>query len=294
MDQSDAAVAATTRDVLQTAATLFYQALYAAERIRYLAASTDLAERIFDVADRRVRAGDLAVLDVNVARAARARARAEREAGEAEQAAVLGALGVLLRMDGPVAVRGDLGVTLPPDLATLTQSVEQRPELRVLEAAIRETDADLALAKALARPNYGLGLRYQREGGDQIVLGGLTVTLPMFSKGQEVGATGAARGARLRAELDAVRTRVRIELQSVVAAYERRVAAARVLETEALPGLDDTDALTTRSFDAGQIGLPDVLLIRRELLDTRFQYLSALLEAALARVAVDATAGVLR
>ena len=81
----------------------------------------------------------------------------------------------------------------------------------------------------------------------------------MFSKGQELRATGTARGARLRAELEAARTRVRIELQTALAAYERRAAAARVLETEALPGLDDTDALTTRSFDVGQIGLPDVL-----------------------------------
>jgi hypothetical protein len=36
------------------------------------------------------------------------------------------------------------------------------------------------------------------------------------------------------------------------------------------------------------------LLIRREFLDTRFQYLNALLEAALARVDIDATAGVIR
>ena len=172
--------------------------------------------------------------------------------------------------------------------------MEQRPELRALEAAVREADADLSVATTLLRPNYGVGLRYQREGGDNIVLGGVTFVLPVFSKGQELSATGTARGARLRAELDAARARARIELQSALAAYERRATAARVLETEALPGLDDTDALTTRSFDVGQIGLPDVLVIRRELLDTRFQYLSALLEAALARVEVDAAAGVLR
>jgi outer membrane protein TolC len=98
----------------------------------------------------------------------------------------------------------------------------------------------------------------------------------------------------LRAELDAARARARIELQTALDAHERRVMAARVLEAEALPGLDENDTLTTRSFDAGQIGLPDVLLIRRELLETRSQYLSTLLEAALARVNVDATAAVLR
>jgi cobalt-zinc-cadmium efflux system outer membrane protein len=67
-----------------------------------------------------------------------------------------------------------------------------------------------------------------------------------------------------------------------------------VLETDAIPGLDENEQLTTRSFDVGQIGLPDLLLIRREILDTRFQYLDALLEAALARIDLDTSAGVLR
>jgi hypothetical protein len=44
----------------------------------------------------------------------------------------------------------------------------------------------------------------------------------------------------------------------------------------------------------GQLGLPELLLIRREILDTRSLYLDALLEAALARVELDASAAVLR
>jgi hypothetical protein len=44
----------------------------------------------------------------------------------------------------------------------------------------------------------------------------------------------------------------------------------------------------------GQLGLPELLLIRREILDTRFQYLDALLEAALARIELDASAAILR
>ena len=77
-------------------------------------------------------------------------------------------------------------------------------------------------------------------------------------------------------------------------AFNRRLAAVRVLETEAIPGLDENEALTSRSFEVGQLGLPDLLLIRREILDTRSQYLDALLEAALARVDLDASAGLLR
>ena len=55
-----------------------------------------------------------------------------------------------------------------------------------------------------------------------------------------------------------------------------------------------TKTLTTRSFEVGQLGLPELLLIRREILDTRSQYLDALLEAALARVDLDASAALLR
>ena len=125
-------------------------------------------------------------------------------------------------------------------------------------------------------------------------MGGLTLTLPMFSKGQEPIASGLARAARLRAELDATRIRIGIEVRAALAAYQSRVEAVQLLERDALPGLDESVTLATRSFEVGQIGLAELLLIRREIIDTRFQYLDALLEAAIARVELDARAGVLR
>jgi cobalt-zinc-cadmium efflux system outer membrane protein len=137
-------------------------------------------------------------------------------------------------------------------------------------------------------------VRYSREEGDQIVLGGLTVQLPAFSKGQEQRAAGSARAARLRAELEAARTRVQVEVRGAFDAYMRRLAALRILEADAIPGVEENEQLTTRSFDVGQLGLPELLLIRREILETRFQYLDALLEAALARTDLDASAAILR
>ena len=126
------------------------------------------------------------------------------------------------------------------------------------------------------------------------MLGGMTVTLPMFSRGQEQRAVGSARAARLRADLDAARARVHLEVRAAFDAYNRRLAAIRVLEADAIPGLDENEQLTTRSFEVGQLGLPELLLIRRELLETRSQYLDALLEAALARIDLDTSAAILR
>lgn len=293
-DQSTAGVEETTRAVLRDVATAFYEAVYESERIGLLSASTELADAIHQTADRRFRAGDLAVLDVNIARSALARVRAEREAARAALAAAIGRLKALVGLEGDVSVQGPLAAGADPDREALLQTPANRPELRALEAAIRDADLEVQLGRTYARPSYGVGLRYQREEGDHIVLGGLTVSLPVFSKGQEVTAVGGARARRLRAELEARTARVRIEVQTALEAYDGRASAARVLEREALPGLDENITLATRSFEAGQIGLPDLLLIQREILDTRFQYLAALLEAALARDDVDASAGVLR
>lgn len=120
------------------------------------------------------------------------------------------------------------------------------------------------------------------------------MTLPAFANGQDFRAVGSARAARLRAELEAAQTRVQIEVRAKLLVYERSLAGLRILQTDALPGLDENETLTNRSFEVGQIGLTDLLLIRREILETRFQYLDALLEAALARTELLASAGVLR
>jgi outer membrane protein TolC len=155
--ESAANVDEVTRTALRQAASAFYRALHANERIRLLNASHELAANVYATADRRFKAGDIAVLDVNIARAP-----------------------------------------------------------------------------------------------------------------------------------------VRLVVRVAFDAYSRRLAAVRLLETDAIPGLDENERLTTRSFEVGQLGLPELLLLRREILDTRAQYLDALLEAALARTELDASAAILR
>ena len=292
--RSTANVEAVTRSVLRLATSAYYRAVHATERIRLLTSAYEVSSSVYTTADRRYRAGDIAVLDVNIARASRARVGADREAAEAERALATGELRRLLRIDGDVIVEGSLPRLDQADLSAALHGASQRPELAVLEAGIREAEAELRLGSSFARPEYGIGFKYSREEGDQIVLGGMTVTLPMFSKGQEQRVSGAARASRLRAELEAARARVQLEVQATFDAYTRRLAALRLLETDAVPGLDENEQLTTRSYEVGQIGLADLLLIRREMLDTRAQYLDALLEAALARIDLDASAGLLR
>jgi cobalt-zinc-cadmium efflux system outer membrane protein len=210
------------------------------------------------------------------------------------KALALGDLRQLLGIEHDIDVAGSLSLRAEVDLNAALQAAAQRPELRALEAGVQEAEAELRLGLSFSKPEYGLAMRYSREEGDHIILGGMTVTLPMFSRGQGQRAVGSARAARLRAELEAARARIHVEVRTAFEAYNRRLTAVRVLEAEAIPGLDENEQLTTRSFEVGQLGLPELLLIRREILDTRSQYLDALLEAALARIDVDASAALLR
>lgn len=291
--QGTANIDEVTRTVLRQAAAAYYRAVHASDRIRLLNAAFELASSVYSAADRRYKAGDIPILDVNIARASLARVRADREGAEAAKTLALGELRQLLRIDD-ATVEEALAAPAPADLTVALQAAAQRPELKALTAAIEEADAELRLGQSFAKPQYGLGISYSREEGDQIVLGGMTIALPFFSKGQEQRAAGSARAARLRSEFEAARARIDVEVRAAFEAYSSRLSALRILEADAITGLDENEQLTTRSFEVGQLGLPDLLLIRRETLDTRFQYLDALLEAALARIDLDASAAMLR
>jgi len=120
------------------------------------------------------------------------------------------------------------------------------------------------------------------------------MTLPLFARGQELRATGAARAARFRLELAARRRAADTEVRTAFEEYERRRAAVADLERGAIVRLDENEQLARRSYDAREISLPELLIIRRDALATRTDYLDRLLDVTLAGIDLEAHAGVLR
>ncbi len=284
------------RRLLRDAANAFVRALHAEERLQLTKAAERVTADIQLTIERRYHAGDVSILDANVAQSAAARARSDVFAAEAARTSALGDLRVLLGMDfaEPLAVRGDLRDRRRYALPDLLARAPERADLRALMAGIEEAQAEVRLGEGLRWPDITLGFRYDRETpADVATLGTLGVTIPLFARGQEQRATGAARAQRLRQELEAGRRVVDSEVQSAFAAYQHRVDAVEELERSALPLLDDNEALARRSYEAGRMSLAEFLLLRREALDTRIAYLDRLLEAALAGIELEARAGVL-
>jgi outer membrane protein, heavy metal efflux system len=295
--QRDTASAAdTARQVLSEVASAFLRAVAAGDRLRVVRADEEAAADLLRVAERRHRAGDVADLEWNLARVAASRARAEVHAAAAARSRALGEVRVLLGLDGaePLEVRDDLRGRRAAPLGELLVAAVDRPDLRALAADVRAAEAEAQLGGGFRWPDVGVRLGYEREEGADIPLAGLSVSLPVFATGQAERIAGAARARRLRLELEARRRAVDAEVRAAFDAYRRLVEGAGDLERGALPLLDDNDALTRRSYEAGELGLPDYLLVRRETLGARLDYVERSLDAALAAVELEARAGVLR
>jgi cobalt-zinc-cadmium efflux system outer membrane protein len=296
VERQRAEVGQSARAVAIEAASAFLDGVAAMERLQIAEGAENVARELLNVTERRLALGDIAAIDVNLARVAAARSTAAVVAARTDLTAAVGALRALLRIPtgDSIELRGSLALAAAPPLSQLEGVIEQRPEFAVLAAEVRQGEAQSQLGRALRKPDYGIRAIYEREDFDTIVSGGLTITLPAFQKGQGTLAAGTARAGRARAEAEVVRQQVHQELRTAYAVHEQRTALRDALETGVMPSLLDNESLARRSYEAGEMNLMDLLLIRRDAVETRLEIVDRRLEAARSRLMLDVIAGVVR
>lgn len=293
VDRTRADAADVARASVAEALSAFVGALDAQARVDLAGQSERVAADLVRIAERREAAGDVSVLDVHLARAAVLRARSARQAAEAEGRAIRASLAALLALDGDVAVDGDLTDAPPYRLPDLVATASRRPALAALRAEMREADARLREGEAAALPRLTLGVSYEYDAGDDLALGTVGLALPLFDRGAGERSVARARRRTAGAALAATARATRIELAGLHRSYEAHRAALAVA-AEAVAALSETEPLLLRAYDAGETALTEVLSLRRELLDARGEKLDRARDLALARIRLEATAGVLR
>jgi cobalt-zinc-cadmium efflux system outer membrane protein len=286
----------TLRQVLGDVARRYYHLNASLALADVLARALDTAIEVERVAARRFALGDVAALDVNVARATRARAEAEVAVASAEVARGYGELAALLDWPdlGRVGITRARPVLREVDEAAAAAGLAERPELAALDARVREAEAEQQQALAARSPGFGVSVDYEREERTPVLMAGLIIRLPVFQRGTGPAAEAAARITTLRAERRAAQAAAVGALTGEVAAYRQHREALRVLQADALPAVEENEQLARRSYEAGQISLADWLLYRRESLDAQRALLEHHLRAALALVDIDSLSGVLR
>ncbi len=274
-------------------AVAFFRTLAGRQREQIAGAAETAARRAVEALERRYQLKDVALLDVNVGKGTLARATALLRAARADSLTGETALRRLLAIESSetLELTGNLRDQRRFDERSLVERAQNRGEVRALMAQAREAEALAAGGRAARWPRLAVGASYERDEGTDVVLGILGIDLPFFDRGQGDRAVGKARAQRLSAEAETARRIAATGVRGAEVVYQERLSAARTLE-QALPLFEQNEDLARRSYEAGQLSLADWLVVRREALDSRLEYLDRLLAAAEAGVALAEAAGV--
>jgi cobalt-zinc-cadmium efflux system outer membrane protein len=180
-------------------------------------------------------------------------------------------------------------------LDDLLSSAASRAQLKALEHRSQAAQSRLALERAAVYPDVTLGLSAGQEGpgGARENLTGLSVSvpLPLFRR----NATGIGRAMADLTQVEIEKAAAEREAKAQVIATWRKLESlqerVRLLNETIFPSLEENQRLATKAFNAGEIGLIDLLVVSRQAIDGRRDGLDALIELAQTRVVLEQAAG---
>jgi outer membrane protein TolC len=149
------------------------------------------------------------------------------------------------------------------DPQRLRAALGRNPSLALLSAQVTRADADLRLAQAGRRPDFGVDLSYQRRDprfGDYLSAG-VTIGLPLFKKRRQdpLIAARAADAGSARADADAALRAVTADLEAGLADHvmhhDQWMRARDVLQ----PLAQERVTLEMASYAAGRASLIDLV-----------------------------------
>lgn len=300
LERANATVANATRLTLGDVDRAFYRLASASRRTALADEVLALNERLQDIAQRQLLAGEISRLDLNLAIIELGRSRARSLAARRLQQQITLDLGRALGIAAgtPIAVQLDSLLHLPAtidsggvsadtspapvagslDVDSLTAlALARRPDLLASAAALRQAAATIRLARREALPNLIVRATVERraDGSGQVVRPGVGITLPVLNRNQ--GTVQARRAATRQAELarDALAIRVRTEVAAAAATYRSAASEVATLAATVLTPARQNRRLVEVAYREGKVGLPVLLLIRNQASDAELEYWAA-------------------
>jgi cobalt-zinc-cadmium efflux system outer membrane protein len=276
----------------------FFTALALQARIETERAVVKLTEDSAAIVDKRFRAGEDTRLQANVAEVEADRARNEVRLLEEQLVQARAELASLLQL-APAelpAVRGDLGAASPGyGLEELLRLVDARPQFRALGHIEEAARNRLALERASVYPDVTLGVGTGREGGsdarENLTLFTVSVPLPLFRRNAAGIGRASADLTRTQIEREATLRDARGQVIALWRNFESLRARVTRLRDAVLPRLNENQQLSQRALRAGEIGIAELLLVNRQLLDAQRDYFAALAEHETTRITLEEAAG---
>ncbi|NEX91254.1 TolC family protein [Caulobacter sp. 17J65-9] len=264
-----------TREVLLASALAWIDLHYAKRRLAALGEVEQALEPLFATAPSSVAAGasrpaQAVEPEQLMAALADRRSELDAEVGKARAA--------LARWTGdPAADAVGEPPTFEIDPVELRASLDRHPQLLAVAAEGRQADAEVSLAKAEKRPDWGWEVAYQRRDpmfGD-MVSAGVTVSLPLFTRDRQDPVIEARLkdANRLRIEQEANRRELVAALEADLAEHAMHHDRLERARTTLVPLAKRRADLETASYGAGTASLSDVIDAFTDLAEARLELL---------------------
>ncbi len=274
----------------------FINAVAARQLLEITDADVELTQGLLSFANRRLDRGAATQLEVNLASIefGRSQGRAQLAAGTQRAAQTELAQAMAVDPVAPPIPRGGLDLpqaALPPLSELAISALENRADLEAFREFERQSEAQLRLARSQGVPDIVARGFWRREGPETIVGAGGMIAIPIFQRNQGPIAQTKAAVNRTRAERESAELAVAQEISATYARYQAASATAKRLQETVLGSLQQNLDLLQKAFTAGKTTWPEVLIIRRSLIDARRELVSAQAEARRAWIQLQLAAG---
>ncbi|MEO5954762.1 MAG: TolC family protein [Nitrospiraceae bacterium] len=292
---ASAAMEETRLNVIAETKVAFYHVLFAQRDAELAGKNLTMVEEVLRTVKARVAAGDATLFETM--KATVEVQKAQKEVARAQNALVVvrAKLDMVTagRLGRQFSIQGDfepLQQGLDPE-ALAARAVDQHPALRRLSKLVEQAQFSATFERESRMPNVTVQGSYHREAGDESVVAGLSVPLPLWYQRQ--GEIETALGARHRAEAE--RLRAQNEITQAITQYVQDVRTAneqlQVFETGLLQQAEQTLRIARVSFKQGAASLLDLLDSQRVYRQTLLEYVQARADLSIALARLERAVG---
>jgi len=289
----------TTRQLVLDVENAFVDVLAAKDSLQLARENLKAFEGIVQVNATRVRAGDLAQVELVRSRVAELQFRNAVRQAEARLRVAQNRLQSL--MGRMIATPGfDVEGALRRDTALVTQeelqrqAVELRPDLLALRRDAARSLADIRLQLAQGKVDYSVGSEYHRQ-FDTVHANGLgfffSVPLPVFNRNQGEIERARREQEQIQMRIRAAQAAVEVEVRNAWVQYDTSRDLLQTIERELLAQAQDVRNTMEYSYRRGEASLVEFLDAQRAFNDARQSHNDARAEYARSLYLIDSISG---
>ena len=179
------------------------------------------------------------------------------------------------KVEGELKLPGHL-----PELKDLSENIIHNPELKrwSVEMERRRADQELQEANAIPDLNIGLGFRRLSDSGDNALVAGLSMPIPIFDANQ-----GAIEAAEIKVnqaqwQSASIKNNLNSELSQLYTSLQALRLEIYALEEEGIPEAEKAYEIINSGYSLGKFQFLDVLSAQRTLFRSRSSLIRSMAE----------------